>query len=116
MKLIYKIETNAKLNKKAADLSAMLGLYKGCLFVLDEAYRQFVKDLRSVITSLNNQYSRTRPFEIYSETESAIHITVQGNPEQYAARLYFADVERVYNHEEGEICPLENLVLEIKYK
>ena len=74
MKLIYKIETNAKLNKKAADLSAMLGLYRGCLFVFDEAYRQFVKDLRSVIENINKHYSRTRPFEIYSELKTSIYI------------------------------------------
>lgn len=116
MKLIYKIETNAKLNKKAADLSAMLGLYRGCLFVKDEAYRQFVKDLRSVIENINKHYSRTRPFEIYSESKTSIYICVQGNCEQYVARLYLAEVESLFEHEEGEIWPVDSLIFDVKPK
>ena len=116
MKLIYRIDVVPPVNKKAADLSAMLGLYRGCLFVKDEAYKQFVNDLHVVLANINSRYSLTKPFEMYRVAEDSIHIHVKDIPDQYVARIYLAEVESIFEHEEGEIWPVDSLIFDVKPK
>lgn len=74
MKLIYKIDTKSTLNKKAEELAMLLKFYRGCLFTSDDDYKRTVNELKRVLQTLNEKYPRTKPFEVYSESNSGIYI------------------------------------------
>lgn len=111
MKVITNIITNSKFNKKAEDLGLLLRLYNKCLFPTEEAFNEFLKQVRNCLVSLNAEYPKTKPFELYSVWEYGITITVQGRPEKAVANLSLSSVKVVYDLKEDSIVPIEDYKL-----
>lgn len=108
MKVITNVSTNS-INKKAEELGLLLKLYNNCLFPTDEIFNNFIEQLQSTIDSLNKQYPRTKPFELYSVWEHGITITVTGRPDVIVGNLALATI-KVFASQDS-INPIKDLIL-----
>jgi hypothetical protein len=109
MRVITAITTNSKLNAKAADLALLVRLYDKCLFPTDEIFNNFIEQLQNTIDSLNKQYTRTKPFELYRVWEHGITITVTGRPDVIVSHLALATI-KVFASQDS-INPIKDLIL-----
>lgn len=100
MKVVTHVTTFAKMNKKAEELCRYGRKQCNMLFAEPEDYKRWVKDLRDRVKKLNEDYPRSRPFEVYSETREWLHICVQGRPDESVVRFSFTNIKRVYRAEQ----------------
>lgn len=105
MRLIDRVCINEKLNAKAKELAPFLRLYEGCLMTAED-FRLLKGSIEKLLGALNTKYPRTRPFEVYSFTESGVYISPVGNYEECVARMDVHKVRTVLDRGE-DICPID---------
>lgn len=109
MRLINRIIVDEKLNTKAKELAPFLRMYEGCLMTAEQ-YRLFVKEVKGLLDELNAKHPRTRPFEVYGDTNNSIYIVPEGKPEQRVASMSVHKVACVLDGSDG-ICPVDDFEL-----
>lgn len=111
MRVIHHL-TTSNFNKKAEALALLLGRYRNSLFVSNGIFEDFVVKLKAVVSTINADFPRTKPFEVYSVSEYGITITVAGNPEKVVAHMSIATIKCFVS--EGDIYPIEDLILQTR--
>lgn len=106
MRLIDRVCVNEKLNAKAKELAPFLRLYEGCLMTAED-FRKLKGDIEKLLGSLNTKYPRTRPFEVYSFTETGVYISPVGNPEERVGSMDVHKVRTVLDRVADGICPVD---------
>lgn len=106
MRLINRVCVNEKLNAKAKELAPFLRLYEGCLMPAED-FRLLKGSIERLLGSLNTKYPRTRPFEVYSFTETGVYISPVGSCEERVASMAVHKVCTVLDRGEDSICPVD---------
>lgn len=101
MILIYKVEANSTLNKKAETFALTIKSYEGLLVANEVQYKQLVEGIDSFLAGLNAQYPRTKPFIIYSKSRSGLYVCPEGKPDIRVMSMSIAHVKSIYSMAEG---------------
>ena len=95
MRFLYKIWTNAALNKKAEDLARLAGLYEKCLFLNEADWHKTVEAFKDVVADLNARYPRTKPFEVYGGHAKILNVCVAGTAHKDVVTICTMEVDNV---------------------
>lgn len=95
MRVIYKIETNGKVNSKAADIAQMVQPFLNCMFT-EANYEAFAQALKENVRLTDESYPNVKPLAVDRCLDGGFHIYMKARGTM-VARIYVLQVRSSYS-------------------